>query len=90
MKPLSLDTPLDVERVWLSGLRQQGPLERLRRLVSITSLCWRAAHDACCQARPKDSDSAQDFWLLQERYGRDLAQQVVDLRRQRGFYDGEP
>ena len=89
MKPLSADTPLDVERRWIAGLRKKGSAWRLRQLASVTSLCWRAAHDACRRARPDDSDSERDFWLLQERYGHDIAQCVVDLRRQRGFYDGQ-
>jgi hypothetical protein len=89
MKPLSADTPLEVERIWIAGLRAQGPVERLRRLASMTSLCWRAAYDACRRAQPDASDRERDFWLLQERYGRDMAQRVVELRRQKGFYGGQ-
>jgi hypothetical protein len=76
MKPLSADTPLDVERIWITGLREKGPLWRLRHLANITSLCWRAAYDACRRARPDASDSERNFWLLQERYGIDIAQRV--------------
>jgi len=89
MKPLSADTSLEVERIWISGLRDQGPLWRLRHLVSMTSLCWRAAYDAYRHARPDASDHERDFWLLQERYGRDVAQRVVAQRRQKGFYGGQ-
>ena len=89
MKPLSPDTPLDIERLWLAGLRRKGALGRLRSLVHLTSLCWRAGHEACRRAQPQASESARDLWLLQERYGPDIAQRVVTLRRQRGFYDGE-
>jgi hypothetical protein len=40
MKPLSLDTPLPIDQRWIAGLRNKGPLWRLRRLVDLTSLCW--------------------------------------------------
>ena len=89
MKPLSSDTPLDVERLWIAGLREKGPVWRLTSLVNLTSLCWRAAEAACRRARPRASSSERDFWLLQERYGSDLAQRVLELRRQKGFYDGQ-
>ena len=89
MKPLSADTPLAVERVWIAGLRDKGPVWRLRQLASMTSLCWRAADEACRRVRPNASDRERDFSLLQERYGRDAAQQVVDLRCQKGFYGGQ-
>ena len=89
MKPLSADTPLAAERVWIEGLRDKGPVWRLHQLASITSLCWHAADEACRRAQPDASDDERDFWLLQERYGRDIAQRVVNLRRQKGFYGGQ-
>lgn len=89
MQPLSPDTPLQVERVWIAGLREKGPLWRLHCLVNLTSVCWRAAYDAHQRAYPQASESERDFWLLQERYGNDIAQWVVALRRQRGFYAGQ-
>ncbi len=90
MHPLSVDTPLEIERVWIAGLREKGPTWRLQQLASITSLCWRAAADAYQRTHPDASASERDYWLLQERYGHDLAQRVVVLRRQRGFYDDQP
>ena len=52
MKPLALDTPLHVEKLWIAGLRDRGPLWRLRRMVDMTSLCWHAAYGACQRAQP--------------------------------------
>lgn len=43
MKPLSSDTPLDIERIWIAAQRERGPLWRLRRAVEMTELCWRGA-----------------------------------------------
>jgi hypothetical protein len=89
MRPLSPDTPLHVERLWIAGLREKGPLWRLTSLVNLVCLCWRATDTACRRARPQASNSERDFCLLQERYGSDIARRVVELRRQRGFYDGQ-
>jgi hypothetical protein len=79
MKPLSPDTPPEIERLWIAGLRQKGPVWRLRRLVSLTHLCWRAASEAYQRARPCTSDREQELWLLQERYGSDLVRRVEAL-----------
>ena len=86
MKPLSADSPLEVERIWIAGLREKGPVWRLQCLASMTSLCWRAARDAYRRIRPDASNREQNLWLLQERYGSDIAQGVVERRRQKGFY----
>ena len=90
MKPLSPDTPLEVERLWIAGLRDKGPVWRLRQMANMTSLCWRAARDAYHRVHPHASAREQDLWLLQERYGGEIAQRVVELRCQRGFYTNEP
>ena len=79
MKPLSSDTPPEIERLWIAGLRQKGPVWRLRRLASLTNLCWRAASEAYQRARPRASDRERVLWLLQERYGSDLARRVGAL-----------
>jgi hypothetical protein len=79
MKPLSPDTPLEIERLWIAGLRQKGPVWRLRRLVSLTNLCWHAASEAYQRAWPYASDRERDRWLLQERYGSDLVRRVEAL-----------
>jgi len=78
MKPLAQDTPLQVERVWIAGLRDRGPLWRLRTLVGITSFCWQAASDAVRCAQPEATPMAREAWLLRERYGTDLAHRVLE------------
>lgn len=87
MKPLSRDTPLEVERVWLAALRERGPLASLRRAVELTSLCWRAAAEAARRARPEATPAERDQLLLTERYGAEIAREVVRLRQEKGFYD---
>lgn len=44
--PLSAGAPLEVERWWLQGLRERGPVWRLAQAVSLSSHGWRAAQDA--------------------------------------------
>jgi hypothetical protein len=79
MKPLALDTPLHVEQRWLAGLRAKGALWRLQRTVSMTHFCWHAASDAFQRARPEASPMERAAWLLQERYGPDMAQRIMAL-----------
>jgi hypothetical protein len=86
MKPLALDTPLSVEQRWIAGLRDKGALWRFRRLVALTSLCWHASAGAFQRARPGATASERQAWLLQERYGNDLAQRVIAWCRTRGLY----
>lgn len=86
MRPLSADTPLDVERIWLDAQRQRGPLWRLRRAVEMTSLCWRAAQEAVRRAHPQATPAERDRILIAQRYGEELADEVVGLRTEKGFY----
>jgi len=87
MEPLSADTPLEVERVWIALQRERGPLWRLRRAVEMTSFCWRAAQDAVRRAHPDASPQERDRLLLRERYGDEIAEGVVRARQEKGFYD---
>lgn len=86
MKPLSADTPLDVERIWLDAQRQRGALWRLRRAIEMTSLCWRAAQQAVRRAHPRATPAERDQILLAQRYGEELADEVVRARSAKGFY----
>jgi hypothetical protein len=85
MKPLSLDTPLPVEKRWIAGLRDKGALWRLRRLVSLTSLCWQGSCGAFQRARPEATPRQRETWLLQERYGYDMAHRVMERRQTQGL-----
>ncbi len=86
MRPLSADTPLEVEQIWLAAQRQRGPLWRLRRAVDLSSLCWRAAQEAVRRAHPAATPAERDRILLAQRYGEELASEVVRLRTAKGFY----
>lgn len=77
MKPLQSDTPIEVEAVWLAGLREKGPLWRLRRTMELTDACWRWAIAAYERAHPGTTPAERDEWLLTERYGPELAQRVM-------------
>ena len=91
MKPLSEDTPLDIERIWLDGIRAKGPMFQLQRLLELTDLCRQAAREAVRRAHPDASRPEQDEILLRELYGdEEVAHKTVELRRELGFYDRQP
>ncbi len=91
MTPLSADTPLDVERIWLDGIRKKGPLFQLRRMLELTDLCRQAAREAVRRGHPDASEAERDEILLRELYGDpEAARRTVALRRERGFYDRHP
>ncbi len=87
LKPLSSDTPLEVERIWLAGIREQGPLAQLRKAAELTQFCREAAREAVKRARPGASDVEVDEYLLREWYGEEIARKVIELRIEKGFYD---
>jgi hypothetical protein len=88
MKPLSTDTPLDIERIWLDGIRAKGPLFQLQRMLELTDLCRQAAREAVRRAHPDASQPEQDEILLRELYRDDeAARKAIALRRDLGFYD---
>lgn len=88
MKPLSADTPLEVERIWLDEIRKRGPAFQLQRMIELTSFCRQAAREAVRRAHPGTSEAERDEILLRELYGDEVAaRKVVELRRQLGFYD---
>ena len=43
----------------------------------MTSFCWQAAAEAFQRVRPAATPRERDSWLLQERYGHDLANRVM-------------
>lgn len=86
MKPLSPDTPLEVERVWLAMQRERGPEWRLHRMAELTEHCWREAREAMSSAHPDKTQKERDLMLTTLRYGEELARKVVEKREQMGFY----
>ncbi len=90
MKPLSADTPLEVERIWLDEIRKRGPAFQLQRMIELTSFSRQAAREAVRRAHPDASEAERDEILLRELYGDEVeARKVVELRRQLGFYDSQ-
>ncbi|HET9211263.1 MAG TPA: hypothetical protein VFR03_12730 [Thermoanaerobaculia bacterium] len=88
MKPLSADTPLEVERIWLEEIRKRGPSFQIQRLIELSDLCRQAAREAIRRAYPEASPAEADEILLRELYGDEVdARKAIELRRQRGFYD---
>ncbi len=85
-KPLSSDTPLEVERIWLALQCEHGPLWRLRRAVTMTSFCLRAAREAVRRAYPDAGPQERDRLLFAKRYGTEVANELVRRRAEKGFY----
>lgn len=91
MKPLSEDTPLEVEAVWLAGIREKGPFFQLQRMIEMSALARQAVRESVRRARPEATEPERDEILLRELYGDPVAaQEVVRLRLEQGFYDREP
>ncbi|HEX7182914.1 MAG TPA: hypothetical protein VF756_13810 [Thermoanaerobaculia bacterium] len=91
MKPLSADTPLEVEQIWLEGIRVRGPLFQIQRMIELTDFCRQAAREAVRRAHPDASQPELDEILLRELYrDAEAARKVVALRREMGFYDRHP
>lgn len=88
MKPLSADTPLEVEKIWLDAIRARGPQFQLERMIELSNLCREGARKAIERAMPEASPAERDERLLIELYGDpEAARAVVELRRQLGFYE---
>jgi hypothetical protein len=88
VKPLSSDTPLEVEEVWLDELRRRGGLFQLRRLAELVDLGREAARVAVRRAHPDADRIELDEIFLRQLYGEEIARNVIALRIERGFYDG--
>ena len=87
MKPLSRDTPLEVEEVWLEALRRRGGLSQLRRLAELVQLGREAARVAVRRAHPEAGPMELDEALLREIYGKETARDLVALRVKLGCYE---
>jgi len=87
MKPLSRDTPLEVEEVWLEALRRRGGLFQLRRLAELVQLGREAARVAVRRAHPEAGPMEIDEVFLREIYGSETARSLVALRVKLGCYE---
>jgi hypothetical protein len=87
VKPLSRDTPLEIEEVWVDELRRRGGLFQLKRLVELVDLSREAARLAILRAHPDADRCELDEVFLRELYGEEAARSVVALRVKLGFYE---
>jgi hypothetical protein len=87
VKPLSRDTPLEIEEAWLDELRRRGGLFQLRRLAELVDLGREAARVAIQRARPDADRIELDEAILRELYGEEAARHVVALRIKLGLYE---
>jgi hypothetical protein len=86
-KPLSPDTPLEVEEIWLEGIRTRGPVWRLQRLAELTQICRQGLKEAIRRANPHATEVERDEIFVRELYGEEAARNVIRLRIEKGFYD---
>lgn len=87
-KPLSDDTPLEIEEIWLAGLRARGAVWSLARMAELSLLSRQAAEVAIRRANPDATPVERDELLLTHLYGEpELARRVVELRRARKLYE---
>jgi len=87
MKPLSSDTPLEVEEVWLEALRRRGGLFQLRRLAELVQLGRDAARVAVLRAHPEAGPMELDEALWREMYDEETARNLLTLRVKLGCYE---
>lgn len=90
MKPLSPDTPLEVEEIWLEGIRARSPGWRLQRMAELSQICRDGLKEAIRRANPDVSEVEWDEILVRELYGEEAARNVIRLRIEKGFYDRKP
>ncbi|HXO21866.1 MAG TPA: hypothetical protein VOA87_18280 [Thermoanaerobaculia bacterium] len=55
-------------------------------MAELTGFCWRAAKEAVRRARPEATARELDAFFLSERYGDEVAEAVVSLKAEKGFY----
>ncbi|HSF44035.1 MAG TPA: hypothetical protein VLT87_29880 [Thermoanaerobaculia bacterium] len=87
MKPLSPDTPLEVEEIWLEGIRARGPAWRLQRMAELSDICRHGLREAIRRANPEATEVDRDQIFVRELYGEEAARNVIRLRIEKGFYD---
>lgn len=87
MKPLSSDTPLEIEEIWLEGIRARGPVWRLQRVAELTQICRQGLKEAIRRTNPHATDMERDEIFVRELYGDEAARNVIRLRIEKGFYD---
>lgn len=90
LKSLSSDTSLEIEEIWLEGLRARGPIWRLKRMAELSQICRDGLKEAICRANPNASEVERDEILVRELYGEEAARNVIRLRIEKGFYDRKP
>jgi len=79
-RSLSDDTPLEVERRWIAGLRDKGPAWRMERMMAWSATVLRMAEAAFDRVHPDATPRQRRDWILRTRYGDDVADRYAALR----------
>ena len=76
MKPQSIDTHPDAERVLISLIRKKSAAEKLRQVFSLSQTVIRLSKRAIARANPGLNDEQINLLFIEYHYGKDLADRV--------------
>ena len=83
MRPMSVDTSPEVERVWIEGIRRRTPQQRLKMALNLGTMVRRLAWQGLCGRFPNNTERERRMRFLALMYGPKLADEVnqwVSLR----------
>ncbi len=76
MKPMSLDTSPEIERVWIEGIQRRIPGQRLEMAFNLGAMARCLAWQGLCRRYPNDSKRERRRRFLRLMYGSKLANEV--------------
>ncbi len=76
MKPMSVDTSPVVEQIWIEGIRQRTPGQRLEMALDLGAMARRFAWQGLCRRFPDDTERERRRRFLALMYGSKLANEV--------------
>jgi len=76
MRPMSVDTSPEVERVWIEGIRRRTPQQSLKMALNLGTTVRRLAWQGLCGRSPNDTERERRMRFLALMYGPKLANEV--------------
>jgi hypothetical protein len=75
-RPLSLDTPPEVERLQLEGWRRMSPADKARIVTALTTAALEMAKAGIRRRHPQESPESQRMRLAEILHGPELARRM--------------
>lgn len=75
-RPLSLDTPLEVERLQIEGWRRMSPADKARMVTTLTTAAIEMAKAGIRQRHPDESPESHRMRLAEILHGPELARRM--------------